>query len=137
MFAADVVVDCHGLLAAPGFIDIQINGAFGVDFSNPELKCDDDDDDDGDEEEEDTNRDHGGRGDSSSGGSSSSSSSGGAAASTTPANATISMGTIKTLGGVAEGLLAHGVTSFLPTVISSSQEAYAKFVPRICRSSRV
>ncbi|XP_035431859.2 N-acetylglucosamine-6-phosphate deacetylase [Spodoptera frugiperda] len=30
---ADVTVNCEGLLIAPGFIDIQINGGWGVDFS--------------------------------------------------------------------------------------------------------
>ncbi|CAG8574920.1 5577_t:CDS:2 [Scutellospora calospora] len=29
----DIVVDAKGLLVAPGYIDVQINGAFGVDFS--------------------------------------------------------------------------------------------------------
>lgn len=31
--SADVLVDCKGRMIAPGFIDTQINGGFGVDFS--------------------------------------------------------------------------------------------------------
>eukprot|EP00066_Takifugu_rubripes_P009466 XP_003976437.1 PREDICTED: putative N-acetylglucosamine-6-phosphate deacetylase isoform X1 [Takifugu rubripes] len=32
---ADVHVDCEGSIVAPGFIDVQINGGYGIDFSLP------------------------------------------------------------------------------------------------------
>lgn len=31
------IVDCGGHVLAPGFLDLQFNGAWGVDFSNPVL----------------------------------------------------------------------------------------------------
>ncbi|XP_075676708.1 N-acetylglucosamine-6-phosphate deacetylase [Dermatophagoides pteronyssinus] len=34
---ADIVVDCQRAIIAPGYIDLQINGGFGYDFSTPEI----------------------------------------------------------------------------------------------------
>uniref|UniRef100_T1IK78 N-acetylglucosamine-6-phosphate deacetylase n=1 Tax=Strigamia maritima TaxID=126957 RepID=T1IK78_STRMM len=76
---ADVVVDCKGYLVAPSFIDVQINGAFGIDFSN-----EDDDIEKG-------------------------------------------------LEKVCQGLLAHGVTSFCPTVITSPSSHYHKNLPKMSK----
>lgn len=73
----DENIDCHNAIICPGFIDIQINGAFGVDFSSD-------------------------------------------------------LDTIEDgLKKVAKGLLAHGVTSFCPTIISSTEEIYQKIAPKI------
>jgi N-acetylglucosamine-6-phosphate deacetylase len=33
---ADIEYNCQGILIAPGYIDLQINGAFGHDFSSPD-----------------------------------------------------------------------------------------------------
>ncbi|KAK2587018.1 hypothetical protein KPH14_010980 [Odynerus spinipes] len=30
----DIRIDCHGALISPGYIDLQINGGFGIDFSH-------------------------------------------------------------------------------------------------------
>lgn len=74
---ADLTVDCEGLLIAPGFIDIQINGGWGVDFS---YDCEN-----------------------------------------------VEEGIKK----VSKELLAHGVTSFCPTMVTSDVTKYHKILPQI------
>lgn len=73
---ADKKINCNGALISPGFIDIQINGGFGVDFSH-----------DVDSVEEGVSK-------------------------------------------VAYGILAHGVTSFCPTLVTSAASVYKKVLPR-------
>uniref|UniRef100_A0A8R1E5T7 N-acetylglucosamine-6-phosphate deacetylase n=2 Tax=Caenorhabditis japonica TaxID=281687 RepID=A0A8R1E5T7_CAEJA len=73
--SADVQVDCDGLILSPGFIDVQLNGGFGIDFSTYNSD---------DEQYK------------------------------------------KGVKFVAKHLLAHGVTSFAPTVITSSPDTYHK-----------
>lgn len=34
------VIDAKDCIVCPGFIDIQINGAYGIDFSDPKLTMD-------------------------------------------------------------------------------------------------
>ncbi|GMR43046.1 hypothetical protein PMAYCL1PPCAC_13241 [Pristionchus mayeri] len=80
--AADVQVDCCGLILSPGFIDIQINGGFGFDFST---WTDD-----------------------------------------VPAYE-------KGVSMVSKRLLEHGVTSYAPTVITSSPETYKNVLPHLGR----
>jgi len=75
---SDHKVDLGGLIVSPGYIDSQINGAFGVDFST----CVPDE---------------------------------------LPAG----------LRKVAFGLLQHGVTSFLPTLMSSSPENYRRILANV------
>jgi N-acetylglucosamine-6-phosphate deacetylase len=76
---ADVEYDCQGVLIAPGYIDLQINGAFGHDFSSP-----------GEASEE-------------------------------------------MLLQVAKQLTSHGVTAFVPTVVSSQPETYKAVLPKYKR----
>uniref|UniRef100_A0A1Q3FGT0 N-acetylglucosamine-6-phosphate deacetylase n=1 Tax=Culex tarsalis TaxID=7177 RepID=A0A1Q3FGT0_CULTA len=74
---AHVQVDCGGAILAPGFIDLQINGGYGVDFSYDV--------------------------------------------------SSVEAGVRK----VAKGLLAHGVTSFCPTLVTSPPETYHTVLPKI------
>ncbi|KAF8356511.1 hypothetical protein PRIPAC_91506 [Pristionchus pacificus] len=80
--AADVQVDCCGLILSPGFIDIQINGGFGFDFST-----------------------------------------------WTDDVAAYEKG----VSMVSRRLLEHGVTSYAPTVITSSPETYKQVLPHLGR----
>ncbi|XP_024270502.2 N-acetylglucosamine-6-phosphate deacetylase isoform X1 [Oncorhynchus tshawytscha] len=74
---ADQRVDCEGLIIAPGFIDVQINGGYGIDFSQA---------------------------------------------------------TSNVRGGVAlvaKKILEHGVTSFLPTLVTSPPNIYHKVLSEV------
>lgn len=73
----DVRIDCQGALISPGYIELQINGGFGIDFSHNIENV-----------EEGINK-------------------------------------------VAKKLLACGVTSFCPTIVTSPSETYYKILPRI------
>lgn len=72
---ADVEYDCRGIFIAPGYIDLQINGAFGHDFSSANEAND------------------------------------------------------EMLLKVSRQLTSHGVTAFVPTVVSSNPETYQKVLP--------
>lgn len=74
----DQIYDCKGCTIAPGFIELQINGGFGYDFSF----CDD---------------------------------------------------VEVAINVVAKGLLAHGVTSFCPTIVTSPKEIYHKILPKLVK----
>ncbi|XP_063233435.1 N-acetylglucosamine-6-phosphate deacetylase [Bacillus rossius redtenbacheri] len=74
---ADVQVDCQGAIVSPGFIELQINGAFGIDFSQNENNVE------------------------------------------------------EGVSKVAKGLLAHGVTAFCPTVVTSPKHMYHQILPRL------
>ena len=80
----DRIVDCQGCIVAPGFIDIQINGAFGVDFS-----CDVTDKESGEH----------------------------------------------VLRKIGQGILAHGVTAYCPTVVTSPPSVYRSVLPHLPRAS--
>lgn len=72
-------IDCKGALISPGYIDVQINGGFGIDFTHNVENV---------EEGIDT---------------------------------------------VAKKLLAYGVTSFCPTLVTSPSETYRKILPKLKR----
>lgn len=77
---ADVTVDCHDALICPGFIDIQINGGYGYDFSSDLDKLE------------------------------------------------------EGVSTVAKGILATGVTSFCPTVVTSPRSVYHEVLPKLKRT---
>ncbi len=83
-------VDCRGMILSPGFIDIQLNGAYGIDFSN------------GGSEE---NEEEGGL-------------------------------CIDDIFQVATSLCQSGVTSFCPTMVSSSRDTYRRVIPLMNRARR-
>ncbi|XP_022079564.1 N-acetylglucosamine-6-phosphate deacetylase-like [Acanthaster planci] len=78
---ADYQLNCDNCIISPGFIDAQINGAFGIDFSSD------------------------------------------------PDSLAIG------LQRVSKKLLAYGVTSYCPTVITSSPETYRQILPQIKRTN--
>eukprot|EP01138_Halocafeteria_seosinensis_P008377 gb/GECG01008560.1/.p1 GENE.gb/GECG01008560.1/~~gb/GECG01008560.1/.p1 ORF type:complete len:231 (+),score=19.58 gb/GECG01008560.1/:1-693(+) len=75
-FACDVVVDCEGQILSPGFIDLQLNGAYGIDISNPGV-------------------------------------------------------TEEQITYIAQRILRHGCTAFLPTVVTSSPSTYRHVLPKV------
>lgn len=77
----DYVVDGGGSLVSSGFIDIQLNGAFGIDFTSVDI-------------------------------------------------------TEEQVHKVSEGILSHGVTSYLPTVITSSHDTYCHAIPTIAAAGK-
>ena len=76
---ADIEYDCQGVLIAPGYIDLQINGAFGYDFSSPDQASE------------------------------------------------------EMLTYIARQLTSHGVTAFVPTIISSNVDTYKIILPKYKR----
>ncbi|KAK7794100.1 hypothetical protein R5R35_005604 [Gryllus longicercus] len=73
--SSDGRIDCKGALISPGFIELQINGGFGVDFSFNTKEVE------------------------------------------------------KGIQIVAHGLLAHGVTAFCPTIVTSPRDVYHSILP--------
>lgn len=80
-YLCDIIIDCHDLILSCGYIDLQLNGGFGIDFSSPDhITTLNDVGDDG-------------------------------------------------ITFVSKNLLKYGITSYLPTVITSSSEAYRAILP--------
>ena len=80
-YHADVVVDGCGSIVCAGFVDLQLNGAFGIDFTSNAI-------------------------------------------------------TEAQVHTVAEGLTQHGVTSFLPTIITSPSSTYHHAIPTIAAAGK-
>mmetsp|Transcript_3925 Transcript_3925/g.5741 ORF Transcript_3925/g.5741 Transcript_3925/m.5741 type:complete len:559 (+) Transcript_3925:25-1701(+) len=97
-------VDCQGMILSPGFIDIQLNGAYGIDFSNGGCQQQQELDYDCDAEKDD--------------------------------NDTNGSLCIDDIFQVATSLCQSGVTSFCPTMVSSSRDTYRRVIPLIDRARR-
>ncbi|KAH0487690.1 MAG: hypothetical protein KVP17_000756 [Porospora cf. gigantea B] len=78
-YVCDDSVDCNGSLICPGFIDVKVNGAFGVDFTNAEEVA-------------------------------------------------------TAMSSVRQEFLQRGVTSILPSVVTTSPDVYRKVLPLLSYS---
>ncbi len=99
------VIDCQNHILSPGYIDIQINGAIGIDFSN------------------DGNNNESHKSDSTS----------------NQTSSTTTWGELNEHGilRVAQHLVRYGVTSFCPTMVSSSPQTYRRIIPMIRNARNV
>ena len=101
------VIDCQNQILSPGYIDIQLNGAYGIDFS-----CQD-------------------------GSNNECTSSNSTSDPTTSAATTRGGLEVQDILKVAQHLVRSGVTSFCPTMVSSSPQTYRRIIPLIRNARNV
>lgn len=101
------VIDCQNHILSSGYIDIQLNGAFGIDFS-----CHD-------------------------GSNSECTSNNSTSDPTTSATTTRGGLEVQDILKVAQHLVRSGVTSFCPTMVSSSPQTYRRIIPMIRNARNV